>query len=103
MIPESLVVLDFNVILDARVDWIGSTNTRINHGLKKLLQYNVEDQYRLDEPLVSQWTWIDNNGSHKSYLDRTFIRHRNRDSFSCPRFYCISYMNHKLVTCWAYL
>lgn len=88
VMSKTLALLgDFNNIFNVRVDIVGSTYTRGNHGFKSLLESYTRkvDPYRLFEPLISQLIWNKNGGSKRSYLDRLLIKSRDGDMFSCLR------------------
>lgn len=99
VVSKTLFLLgDFNTIFDAQIDSIGLTDRRGKPHLMRLLEsYSLVDPYRLVEPTIPQWTWASNDGSHMSHLDRLFVRLRDKDIFSCTRFCCVSYMDHKFV------
>lgn len=91
---------DFNAVVNAQIDCIGSTNRKGNPGFKWLLgSYNLADGYSLDDPSSPVWTSLNMNVSYKSYIDRIMIRERDRDTVSCSQIYIVPCRDHKILTC----
>jgi hypothetical protein len=92
---------DWNAILDARWDYEGKADSR--RGCKSLAnllsRFQLTDRFRLDFPTVPMWTWANNSGTSRSYLDRVFCRLADRDSIGCPHFNVVGYTDHKFVIC----
>ncbi|XP_014775867.1 uncharacterized protein LOC106873154 [Octopus bimaculoides] len=98
---KTLVVLgDYNAIVDAHIDSVGSSDRKVNSRFVDLLKkFQLADGYRPDHPNVPEWTWVNGDSRFKSYLDRIVIRARDKASFSCPHLVQVSYTDHRMVKC----
>lgn len=98
MRSKTLVVLeDYNVILDTRLDSCSSPGRSVNSCLIDLLKrFHLADCYRFEHPSVPVWTWLNGNGKLKSYSGRIIIRIRDNSSFSCTQFVQATYTDHKM-------
>ena len=102
--PKRLVLVrDWNVIIDPKVDkvgWGASGAERCESSLIDLIApHDLVDRVRLDHPRREMWTWLDSSLSARvgSYLDRMLVRRAGCDVLSCPTFHLLELTDHKLV------
>ena len=100
--PKRLVLVgDWNVILDPKIDKVGQGARRDRRSENSLIdlmaRHDLVYRFRLDHPERVTWTWLDNSPSAQvgSYLDS--VRRADCDFVSCPTFHLIELADHKLV------
>lgn len=98
---SSLVLLvDFNVICDARVNHVGSKKYKGNVDLQDLLsRFQLTDPYRLELPNALLGTWSSSNRPFRTCLDGISIRNVEKNIAKCPQSHSVCHNDHKLGTC----
>lgn len=96
-----LLLNDFNIICDARVDCVGSNPDRKGIIASEICYVGIswQSDSRLYHTDIPFWTCTNNNGSSRSYPYRFIVRSKDKKIVSCPQHHIVIYSDHKFVTC----
>ena len=91
--PKRLVLVsDWNVILDPKLDKAGWGTDRCNSSLIDLLtEHDLVNLFRLDQPGQEMWMWLIDlpSAQIQTNLDRVLVRRADSNFVMCPTFHCI--------------